>query len=192
MCKTDRLVRVVPLAYGIVGGILFSRPQMWQSFRVGALRASGPPVPLMSCRIRQFLTVRLPVRSAFGIHDSLPMFVGTHRRAPPRQGHHGTSDMGTAWCSLRKVVPEMCGLVLALRVVLARDFPLSPRLVLVCVWSCLEIAALLVPRVIPPLGLVSMTRLTCRPPEYRGCFCNLTERSIHYPIPIPSLRMPLS
>ena len=50
-------------------------------------------------------------------HDLLPMFVGTHKRAPPHQDRPGTSDMGTAWCSLRKVVPGVCILFLALSVV---------------------------------------------------------------------------
>ena len=59
----------------------------------------------------------LPVLSAFVRHDFLPTFVGTHKRAPPHQDRPGTSDMGTAWCSLRKVVPGVCILFLALSVV---------------------------------------------------------------------------
>ena len=50
-------------------------------------------------------------------HDLLPMFVGTHKRAPPHRGHPSTSDMGMAWCSLRKVVLGVCILFLALSVV---------------------------------------------------------------------------
>ena len=102
------------------------------------------------------------------------MFVGTHRHAPPRQGHHGTSDTGMAWCSLRKVVPEMFGLVLVC------GFPLSPRVVLACGF------------LLPP-QLVLMRRLIRRPLdrlEYRGCFCNSTKHFVHYPITTLRPRMP--
>ena len=71
----------------------------------------------MSCRILQSWTIKLPVLSAFVRHDLLPMFVGTHKRAPPHRDRPGTSDMGTSWCSLRKVVPGVCILFLALSVV---------------------------------------------------------------------------
>ena len=63
------------------------------------------------------MTVRLPVLSAFVKHDLLPMFVETHNRAPPHWDRPGTSDTGTAWCSLRKVVSEVCVLFLALSMV---------------------------------------------------------------------------
>ena len=72
---------------------------------------------------------------------------------------------------------------------------LSLRLVVMCAWSCLEIVSLLVPRGIPPLVLVSVSLPTGCPRNrsgYRGCFCNLTEHSVHYAIPTPRPRMPLS
>ena len=47
----------------------------------------------------------------------LPMFEGMHKRVPPHRGRPGTLDMGTAWCLLRKVVPGVCILFLALSVV---------------------------------------------------------------------------
>ena len=77
----------------------------------------GMPVPLKSCRILQFLTVRLPILSAFERHDSLPTSVGTHTRVPLYRGRHGTSNTGTAWCSLPNIVPDVCVFFPSLRVV---------------------------------------------------------------------------
>ena len=96
---------------------MLSRLRMWQSFRADALRASGPPIPLVSCRILQSLTVHLPVLSVFVRHDLLLMFVGTYKRAPPRWDHPDTSDMGTTWCSHRKVGSKVCVIFVALSVV---------------------------------------------------------------------------
>ena len=93
------------------------RPRMWQSCRVDALRANGPPVLLVSCQILQSWTVRPPVLSAFVRHDLLLMFVGTYKRAPPRWDHPDTSDMGTTWCSHRKVGSKVCVIFVALSVV---------------------------------------------------------------------------
>ena len=78
-----------------------------------ALTASSP-TPLRSCRILLFLTVRLSVPSAFERHDSLPTSIGMHRHVPPRRAHRGTSNTGTAWCILRKFVPEVLALVCVL------------------------------------------------------------------------------
>ena len=68
----------------------------------------------MSCRILQSWTARPPVLSVFVRHGLLPMFEGTYKRAPLHRDHPGTSDMGTAWCHLRKIVPEVYILLLAL------------------------------------------------------------------------------
>ena len=73
-------------------------------------QAAGPSKVMPNSTI---LTVRFPVLSSFERHDSLPTSVQTHRRVPPRRGRHGTSNTGTTWCSLRKVIPEVCVLFLS-------------------------------------------------------------------------------
>ena len=79
------------------------------------------------------MTVRLQVLLAFARHDSLPTFVGMHKRVPLHRGRPSTSDMGRALCSLRKVVPEVCVLFPALSmVVTVCDFLTSLLVVTMC------------------------------------------------------------
>ena len=71
--------------------------------------------------------------------------------------------------------------------------PLPSWVVLVCTQSYLAIADLWIPRVPLPLVPALMSRPTRRPSgrsECRGCFRNVTQRSLHYPSPILRLQMP--
>ena len=102
-------------------------------------RATGPSNIIPNSAIMDY--------SATARHSLLPMSARNHTHVPLHLGHLGTSSMGTTWCFLRKVAPEVKSV---------SDPPFSPHLGLVSM--SVSVCALLFS---PPAGLVVVS--VCAP-----------------------------